>query len=102
MNAVFKLIVRVLLLVAGLVVAASLLLLASLLLVMWGLRAVWARLTGRPVVPFVWRVDTRTGFGSVFRARSSGGPAPETAPTSPVGRRQLPDIEDVEVKLPRD
>ena len=102
MNAVFKLIFRLLLLAVGLVFAASLLLVALLFLALWGLRAVWARLTGQPVLPFVWRVDPRTGFGAVFRARPGAAPAPQTAATTPLGRRLLPDIEDVDVKPPRD
>ena len=102
MNTVFKLILRLVLLAAGLVFAASLLLAAVLFLVLWGLRAAWARLAGKPVAPFVWRVDARTGFGSVFRTRSGAAKVAEPGSTTPVGRRQLPDIEDVEVKPPRE
>ena len=101
MSTVFKLIFRLLLLAASLVFVVSLLLVTLLFFAPWGVRALWARLTGRPVPPFVRRFDTQAGFGSAFRARSGAAPAPETGPTSPVGRRQLPDIEDVEVKPPR-
>ena len=102
MNTVFKLILRLVLLVAGLVFVASLVLAAVLFFALWSLRAAWAFLIGKPIVPFVWRVDTRTGFGSVFRGRSVAAPTADVAPTAPLGRRQLPDIEDVEVKPPRD
>ena len=102
MNTIFKWLLRLVLLVAGLVCAASLLFAALLFLGLWALRAAWARLTGKPVAPFVWRVDARTGFGSVFRTRSGAAKVAEPGPTTPVGRRQLPDIEDVEVKLPRE
>ena len=102
MNTVFKLLMRLVLLAAGLVFAASLLFVAVLFLALWALRAAWARLSGKPVAPFVWRVDARTGFGSVFRARSGTATATDAGPTVPLARRQLPDIEDVEVKVPRD
>ncbi len=53
MQSVFSFIVRLVLLLAGLLVAASIALAVFLLLVFWGLRMLWAKLTGRPVVPFV-------------------------------------------------
>ena len=102
MNTVFRLLLRLVLLAAGLVFAASLLLVALLFFALWMLHAVWARLTGRTVQPFVWRMHARPGFGNVFRPRSGADPAQEPGPTGPVGRRQLPDIEDVEVKPPRE
>jgi len=102
MNTFFKLVLRLLLLVAGLVFAASLVLAAVLFLGVWGLRSAWAFLTGKPVAPFVWRVDARSGFGSVFRGRPGTVPTEDAGPPAPVGRRQLPDIEDVEVKPPRE
>ncbi len=67
MNTVFKLILRLVLLVAGLVFVASLVLAAVLFFALWGLRAAWAFLTGKPVAPFVWRVNARSAF-----ARCSG------------------------------
>ncbi|MCX7659191.1 MAG: hypothetical protein N2040_01380 [Caldimonas manganoxidans] len=77
-------VLRALLLAAGLVFALSLLLAALVLLALWGLRwglsALWARLTGRPVpprvMPFVlrrWRrVDPREGFGSLWPGQRAG------------------------------
>ena len=102
MNTVFKLLLRLVLLAAGLVFAASLLFVAVLFLALWALRTAWARLTGKPVAPLVWRFDARSGFGSVFRARPAAAPAAEVGPAAPLAGRQLPDIEDVEVKPPRD
>ncbi len=47
----------------GLVFAASLAVAALLLAAVWGLRYLWARLTGKPVAPWVMRFDPRAGFG---------------------------------------
>jgi hypothetical protein len=102
MQTVFNLLLRVVLLVAGLVFAASLLFVALLFMLLWGLRALWARITGRPVVPFVMRVDPRTGFGQVFRGRPATVQPGEPPRDGPVGRQRLPDIEDVEAKPPRE
>jgi hypothetical protein len=77
MQAIFNVLLRLILLVAGLVFAASLLFVAVLFMLLWGLRAVWARLTGQPVSPFIMRVDPRTGFGQVFRTRPSQAPPQE-------------------------
>jgi hypothetical protein len=102
MNAVFRLLLRLVLLAAGLVFAASLLLVALLFFALWILHAVWARLSGRTVQPFVWRMASRPGFGSVFRPRAGAASEQDGAPSPQPGRRQLPDIEDVEVKPPRE
>lgn len=86
---------RLVLLAAGLVFALSLLLAACVLMLLWGLRAVWARLTGQPVVPFVMRMDPRSGFVHVFRARQ----AARHEPPAPSARRADPgDVTDVEIK----
>ena len=50
------LLLRTALLLLGLVFALSLVAVALLLLVLWGARALWARLTGRPVQPLVFSV----------------------------------------------
>lgn len=81
-----RFLVRVVVVAMGLVLFASLLVAVMLLALAWGLRAAWARLTGRPVAPWVMRVDPRTGFRTVYRtterwsfARRSAPPAPGTA-----------------------
>ena len=60
--------IRMVLLAAGLVLFLSLLAAALVLALSWGLRAVWARLTGRPVVPWTMRVDPRSGWSTVYRS----------------------------------
>lgn len=86
---------RLVLLAAGLVFALSLLLAACVLLLFWGLRAAWARLTGQPVVPFVMRMDPRSGFAHVFRARQEARHEPQA---SSARRADPGDVTDVEIK----
>jgi hypothetical protein len=59
-------------LAAGLVAAASLAVVFVALLGVAAVRMGWARLAGRPVAPFVFRVDPRRGFERVYRARRRG------------------------------
>ena len=102
MQAIFNVLLKLVLLVAGLVFAASLLFVAVLFMLLWGLRALWARLTGQPVSPFIMRVDPRTGFGQVFRTRQSQAPMQEDPPSTARLRDRGADIEDVEAKPPRE
>ena len=64
--------IRAVLVVAGLVIFLSLLAAVLVLALAWGLRAAWARLTGRPVTPWTMRVDPRTGW-SRFTVPPSAG-----------------------------
>jgi len=73
-------ILRLFLLAAGFLFAASLGLAAALMLAIWGVRAAWARLTGKSAVPLV------------IRARGTDIRRPRPAPA---------DITDVEPKLPQ-
>lgn len=98
MMSLFSFVLRLLLLVAGLVFAISLALAALVVLVMWGLRVLWAKLTGRPVAPFVMRFDPRGGFGRVYRHGGQAASAPQRSAT---GAGRLHDVTDVEPKSPR-
>ena len=49
--------VRILLMLVGLVFFVSLLTAAALLALVWAVRALWARLTGQPVMP--WAMSLR-------------------------------------------
>ncbi|MGI4778195.1 MAG: hypothetical protein ACRYGA_08745 [Janthinobacterium lividum] len=69
----FNFILRVVLFFFGLLVAAVLLCGVLLLAAMWMLRAGWARLTGKPVVPWAMRFNPRSGFDRFTAA----GRAPE-------------------------
>ncbi len=57
-----RLALRLLFLTVGLAIAVGLLCLLLTFASVWGLRALWAKLTGRPVTPWVMRVDPRTGW----------------------------------------
>lgn len=60
----------------GLVFAASLAVAVMLLAVAWGMRYGWARLTGKPVTPWVMRFNPRSGFD---RFRTAAQPAEPSA-----------------------
>ncbi|MDP3824622.1 MAG: hypothetical protein Q8R33_24385 [Burkholderiales bacterium] len=91
-------ILRVFLLVAGLVFAASLAVAAVLMLAVWSVRAGWAKLTGRPLAPFIVRIDPRGGFERMYRR---GGPASAARADSVRPPRNVADVTDVEPKAPR-
>ena len=69
-------ILRFILFCLGLVFAASLAVAVLLLAAVWGVRYGWARLTGKPVTPWVMRFDPRSGFE---RFRAAQRPAEPTA-----------------------
>lgn len=92
MNFVF----RLFLLAAGLVFAASLAVGAVLLLTLWAVRAGWARLTGRPVMPFVFRINPRAGFDRMYRKGARGSATPRADAVRP--GRGAGDVTDVQVK----
>ena len=60
LKTIFGLLLRTLLLLMGLVFLLSLLAAAVLLLVWWGVRALWSKLTGRPVQPLVFTILSRS------------------------------------------
>jgi len=60
--------VRIVLLAIGLVFALSLLCAAAVLAVVWWVRLMWAKLTGRPVQAWVFKVDPRAGWNRFYRA----------------------------------
>jgi hypothetical protein len=68
--------IRLVVVAMGGVLFLSLLAAAMVLALVWVLRAGWARLTGKPVTPWVMRMDPRTGFSAAFRSTqrwSAGG-----------------------------
>ncbi|CAN5589125.1 hypothetical protein BH11PSE7_BH11PSE7_15170 [soil metagenome] len=92
-----RFIIKLILLAAGLVLAASVAVAVVLLLAVWTVRSTWARLTGRPVTPFVMRMNPRGGFDRMYRRPQ--------APDMQHGdfrqeRREIADVTDVEVKEP--
>lgn len=73
LNRLFKFIVSLALLGAGLAFALLMFLLALLGLLLWGLRALWALLTGRPVRPLVFTVMRRDQWERFYRSNKGGG-----------------------------
>lgn len=98
---------RLLLLAVGLVFFAGLVTLLLTFAATWGVRALWAKLTGQPVTPWVMRVDPRAGW-SRFAQRGRAVPTGDTVDmtdvagtTHPVPRRfpaRHADVVDVDVK----
>jgi hypothetical protein len=98
MQTAFTFLVRLILVAAGLVVAASLAFAFVLVLAAWGVRAAWCRLTGRPVMPFVMRVDPRDSFQRVYRRAAQGRRTPRA--DAVLVRRPASDVSDVEPRPP--
>jgi len=90
---------RFFLLAAGLLFAASLGLAAMLMLALWGVRAVWAKLTGRPATPFIVRIDPRGGFERMYQ-RAGQGRRTQGANVVRPGRGPA-DVSDVEPRTPQ-
>ena len=74
-NVLGRWMVRLVLLAAGLVFLLGLLSVACVLAAAWGVRALWARWTGRPVAPWVMPMRARTGWSAMYRARTWGATA---------------------------
>ncbi len=88
---------RLVVLAMGVLFFLSLLAAAAVLAVVWGLRALWARLTGRPVTPWVMRMDPRTGWSTVYRSTARW-----TAQRPEQPRRDDRDVTDVTDVVPRE
>ena len=86
---------RLVLFLLGLMFAASLAVAVMLLATVWALRYGWARLTGRPVQPWVMRFDPRHGFD---RFRAATRPAEPTA-SDVAGARARGEASDSPVRL---
>ena len=83
-----RVLLRVVLLVAGMIFLASLLVAALVLLALWLLRSLWARLNGRPVTPWTFKVDRQALWDRFYRAPGRG----------PASQRDDSDVIDVEAK----
>ena len=83
---VLGLALRVVLVGAGLVFAAGLGVMFLVLLALWLLRALWARVTGKAVAPFIVRMRPREGFDRVFRHAGDPGSRTPRADAVRAGR----------------
>lgn len=84
--------VRVVLLMVGVVFFLSLLAVGCILAAVWGVRALWAKVTGQPVTPWVMPMRAASSWTSMYqRAGHFGGmgaaaaqaAAEESAPFAP-------------------
>lgn len=113
-NRVLAWVLRAVVLVAGLVVFLSLIAAVLVLAGLWGLRALWARITGRPIAPWVMGVDPRSAWRAAASRtawRRPGEPQSGAEPPKPPQAgaagplmRPLPgteDITDVQPHAPR-
>ena len=81
---------RLVVVAAGVVFFLSLLAAAAVLALVWGVRALWARLTGRPVMPWAMRMNPREGWSTVYRSTARW-----TAQRPEPPRRDDHDVTDV-------
>ena len=90
---------RVVVILAGLVFFASLLVVGAIAALLWGARMLWAKLTGKPVVPFAFKMNPASGWTTVYRStarwtadrNAAGSRAAAGAP-----RAAVIDVTDVE------
>ncbi|MBS0506104.1 MAG: hypothetical protein JSR53_01845 [Proteobacteria bacterium] len=87
---VIRWVLRLVVFAMGLLFVLSLVAAAAVLALLWGLRALWARLTGQPVTPWVMRMDPRTGWSTVYRSTARW-----TAKRAEPPRRDERDVTDV-------
>lgn len=98
MPTLLSFLIRLILVAAGLLFAASLAFAFMLMLSVWGVRAAWAKLTGRPVMPFIVRIDPRAGFDRMYRGTGQRRAAPRSSAVRT--RQHAADISDVEPRMP--
>jgi hypothetical protein len=89
-------VLRLGLLLAGLVFFASVLSVGLLLLALWLLRALWAKVTGRPVQPWVFQMNRRPPWQQAHP--SGSGRAPSSADVIDAEARDVSVVTDVEPK----
>lgn len=99
MPLILRFLLRVLLLAAGLLFAASVLVVFVLFGALWSVRALWARLTGRPATPFVMRMGSASAFASMMRCAPPARRTPRAEAASGL-RARLADVSDVEPRSP--
>jgi len=76
----FTLMLRLVLMVAGFIFIASLMAAGLLLLLVWLLRALFARLTGRPVTPWAFQMNRQAVWSRFYKtpgqaSEANHGPA---------------------------
>lgn len=98
-RSILALMLRLGLLLAGLVFFASVLAVGLLLLSLWLLRALWAKITGKPVQPWVFQMMRRPPWQQGGRGSGFGGaPQPSTDDVIDAEVRDVSVVTDVEPK----
>ncbi len=95
---VLGLIVRIGLVVAGLVFFVSLLAAAVLVLAAWLVRALWAKLTGKPVSPWTFKVNRQAAMERFYRRSGATRSAPASDDVVDADVRDVTVVTDVEPK----
>lgn len=99
MRAVVGFLIRLFLVVAGVIFALSFLLAMVVFALFWCVRAVWARLTGKPVAPWSLRFCPGAGWSQVYRSAERWQAQPKaTATPDAAATKPKADVTDVEVK----
>lgn len=98
LSGVLRFFLKAVLLLCGLVFVASLVFVALVLLLVGALRQLWARVTGRPVQPWAFRVDPRAQWERFYRASGRPPGDGDGAPADKTPQRKLGDVTDVEPK----
>lgn len=98
-KSVLGFVLRLGLLLAGLVFFASVLAAGVLLLSVWLVRALWAKVTGQPVQPWVFQMNRRPPWQRADRSGGFGASAaPSSADVIDAQVRDVSVVTDVEVK----
>lgn len=89
-------VLRLVLVAVGAVLALAVLCGVLVLFMVWGVKRTWARLTGRPVAPWVLRTDPMAVWRQTagFR-RGAGTYAAADSPVSPAHKRSLGNVAEV-------
>ncbi|MPM90324.1 hypothetical protein SDC9_137445 [bioreactor metagenome] len=107
LSGLVRLVLRLVIIAGAVVVFLSVLAAALLLALVWGARALWARITGQPVMPWAMRMDPRAGWSTVYRSTARWSAAPRGDASGDDGRggagvirgnglRPSPDVTDVQ------
>lgn len=97
-----RLALRIVLLAMALVFIASLMVAGAVLLAVWAVQRLWARLTGRPVSPWVFRVDPRAQWNRFYHAADHWPPRSARREELRRGQQEAQDVEVKERKRPDD
>lgn len=105
LSGVARFVLRLIVIAGGVVVFLSVLAAAMLLALIWGVRALWARLTGQPVMPWAMKMDPRNGWSTVYRSTARWSAPRERAGDESESRmrgtgmlRPSPDVTDVQAR----